>query len=461
MQSLYFLYLWALICPQIYLDMMKRLFLLPCLLLTVVTAFAQDNTQLVSGPMVGYCEMREALLWAQTNGPARVYFKYFTAAGDTFVTDAYQTRSSEGYVARLVANQVQPGTTYGYQVFVDGNEVKRTYALQFKTPPLWQYRTDPPAMKIAMGSCVYINDERYDRPGKPYGADYRIFESIHKTKPDLMLWLGDNVYYREADWYSRTGMVHRNTHTRATKEMQALLASTANYAIWDDHDFGPNDSDRTFRDKEVARELFSYFWGNPSYGVPGLDGGITTTFEWGDAQFFLLDDRYFRDPNNLKSGKRAILGEAQMDWFLHALASSTATFKVVCVGGQFLNTFPGYENFAAIAPEERQRIIDFIGVEQIRNVVFLTGDRHHSELSVIEKNGVKIYDFTVSPLTSGPHATPDEANALRVPGSHVGIRNFGTMEISGPRLARKFKLALFDTDGKPLWSQEFEADHRK
>ena len=173
----------------------------------------------------------------------------------------------------------------------------------FGRPPLWQYRSDPPEMKIALGSCVFINDEPFDRPGKPYGGDYRIFESIQREKPDLMLWLGDNTYLREADWYSRTGIIHRYTHTRNVEEMQALLASTSNYAIWDDHDYGPNDSDHTFRNKQMTLRAFQLFWGNPTYGLED-NGGITSSFEWGDAEFFLLDNRYFRTPNNKKTSTR-------------------------------------------------------------------------------------------------------------------------------------------------------------
>ena len=35
---------------------------------------------------------------------------------------------------------------------------------------------DPPDLKIALGSCAFINEEKYDRPGDPYGGNYEIFE---------------------------------------------------------------------------------------------------------------------------------------------------------------------------------------------------------------------------------------------------------------------------------------------
>ncbi|MEM6799787.1 MAG: alkaline phosphatase D family protein [Bacteroidota bacterium] len=441
--------------------LLTHLSLLFLLSLTQLNLSAQEtpftDNVLVAGPMVGYCEMREVMLWVQTNGSAIVQIEYTAGEGQpSYKTPAYQTRREQAFTAHLIADQVRPGTTYSYKLYINGKEVERPYDMIFQTPPLWQWRSDPPEMTLAMGSCAYINDEAYDRPGKPYGGEYQIFESIHKKNPDIMLWLGDNTYLREADWNTATGIIHRYTHTRQVEEMQALLASTANYAVWDDHDYGPNDSDYTYWGKRMTTKAFQLFWANPSYGLPG-EGGVTSTFEWGDAQFFMLDDRYFRDPNEKKTGSRSILGETQLDWFLDALISSKAKFKFVMIGGQVVNDAAVYENYAKVAPDERARILNTIIEEEIRNVIFLTGDRHHSELSLFEKNGIKIYDITSSPLTSGSHDAADEPNTLRVKDSHIGIRNFATLKLSGKRTERKAELKFFDADGKELWSYAFDA----
>lgn len=433
-----------------------------CLIFCLFTAWLpaqQAADLLLSGPMVGYCQMREVMIWVQTNGPAQVQIAYTLGPGNiVYKTPPFQTSVAEAYTARILADQVQPGETYTYEVFINGQKAERPYPTTFQTPPLWQYRTEPPEMKIALGSCSKINDDSYDRPGNPYGGEYQIFQSIQRQQPDMMLWLGDNNYLTPADWTTQTGIIHRYTHSRHVEEMQPLLASTANYAIWDDHDYGPNDSDHTFQNKLMTLRAFKLFWGNPSYGLPG-QGGITSSFEWGDAEFIMLDNRYFRSPNRKKRGTRTILGEDQLEWFLDKLVSSKATFKFVCIGGQVLNTADKFENYAAIAPEERETIIQAIAEEGVKNVIFLTGDRHHSEYSSMEKFGVNIIDFTVSPLTSGSHDASDEPNAHRVKGSHVGERNFGTIEITGTRKERKASFQLFDADGKPLWKKEVEAQY--
>ena len=433
---------------------MKQLTLTLWLWLAAGASLLAQTDVLQSGPMVGYSSMREALLWVQTTEAAEVQFAYSNGE-ETYRTQAYQTHAGEAFTARLVADQVQPGQTYTYELYLDGEQVERPYPMQFKTPPLWQYRSDPPEMRFALGSCTFVNEPRYDRPGDGYGGGYGIFETMAEAKPDFTLWLGDNTYLREADFYSQTGIMHRYTHTRSLPEMQPLLAVAPNYAIWDDHDYGPNNSDRSYREKATTLEAFKLFWGNPTYGIGEAIGGTVSMFEWGDAHFFLLDDRYFRTPNDLE-GERTILGAAQRQWLIDALVSSRAKWKFVCVGGQMLNPVEKYETFANIAPEEREAILAAIGQHEVRNVVFLTGDRHHSELSLTERNGIKIYDFTASPLTSGAHNAEDEANTLRVEGSQVGIRNYGLITLTGPRKARKLRFAFYDADGEELWAYEID-----
>ncbi|MCB0706667.1 MAG: alkaline phosphatase family protein [Saprospiraceae bacterium] len=433
-----------------------------CLVLLSSPIFGQ-NTLLQSGPMVGYSEMMEAMLWVQTNASAEVYFAYWDleAPQTRYVTSKKQTQAKDAFTAHLIADQIVPDKKYGYQLYINDQAVNLPYPTEFQSQELWDWRHDPPVIKMAVGSCAYVNEEVYDRPGNSYGGEYGIFESIHKMDPDLMLWLGDNTYLREVDYYSRTGILHRNTHTRSLPEMQALLASTHNYAIWDDHDFGPNDSDRSYIHKDLTLEAFKLFWGNPSYGVNG-QAGVTSFFHWGDADFFLLDNRYFRAPNYRKSTKRTMLGEDQLEWVIDALVSSGATWKFVAVGCQVLSDAEVYENYARLYPEEREYLLQRIEEEGILNVVFLTGDRHHTELCRKEfANGNVIYDLTVSPLTSGYPRGSDEVNDNLVDGTAVFDRNFGILEITGARTSREMLITIYDTDGVELWNYRIEAQYRK
>lgn len=418
-------------------------------------SFAQ-HPLLQSGPMLGYVDMKEVLLWAQTKQPATVYFEYWDKEkpSERFLTDAAITQKSTGYTAKCVADRVEPGRQYAYQLYINKEAVTLPYPTEFRTQPLWRWRTDPPTFTVAAGSCAYINEERYDRPGRPYGSNYQIFNAIAAQKPDLMLWLGDNSYLREPDWGTRTGMLHRFTYDRSIPELQPLLAATHHYAIWDDHDFGPNDSDGTWINKDLAWEVFQAFWGNPTFGLPGQKG-CTTQFQYADVDFFLLDNRYFRTPNNCKTCPCTVLGKEQLDWLRGALAASLAPYKVVAMGGQFLNTHATYETYANLCPAERDSLLAFIERENIRGVLFLTGDRHHTELSAYKNaRGNWVYDLTTSPLTSGVHAgAANEANQNRVSGTLVTQHNFALLRFSGPRTQRQVEISILSNEGTVLWKK--------
>ena len=434
---------------------MKKV-LLTLFLFQFAALFSQNNL-LQSGPMVGYCEMKEAMIWLQTTKDALVKIDYYAIDNpkDKFSSDTQKSESSNGFTNHIVLNKLQPGKQYHYDVFLDGKKVVLPYETTFSSKKLWLWREDAPDFTVAFGSCNYINEEALDRPGKGYGSGYEIYESIHAKNPNIMLWGGDNVYLREADWDSKTGIYHRYTHSRSIKELQPLLASTQNFAIWDDHDFGPNDGDRSFYFKYETQNAFKNFWANKTYGTDANQKeGIYSTFNWGDAQFFLLDDRFFKSPNDRLTGEKTIIGSIQFEWLIDALSSSKAAFKIIVIGGQVLNPsarFENYENY----PKEKEKLLSEIEANKIKGVLFLTGDRHFSELSKLNReNTYPLYDWTVSPLTSGVgNSYKDDVNKNRVEGSLFAQNNFGILSFSGNKANRQLKLTLFDVQGKELWNK--------
>lgn len=421
------------------------------------TALSQKSL-LQCGPMLGYSDFFEVMLWVQTKAPAKVQFAYWEkgATAKPALTEAATAKKAEGYAVHLIADQVLPGKVYNYELRINDQPVKVSYPTTFQTQAIWRWRNDPPNFKLAIGSCAYINEEQYDRPGKPYGGDYHIFTSMHAQRPDLMIWMGDNMYLREPDWNTKTGFIHRYTHSRSIAELQPFLASTHQYAVWDDHDYGPNDSDRSYVHKELATDAFKMFWGNPTYGLPG-QGGVTTFFQWADIDFFMLDNRYFRTPNNRKTGECTVLGKEQLEWLIDALAFSNATFKMVVLGGQVLTTYANFETMINLCPEERSYLLRRIEEEGFKNVIFLSGDRHHSELSkIVNAKGNAVYDFTASPLTAG-FRNVNEENLNRVEGTLVSQRNFGTLDFTGSVKERTVTMKIFDSNGKELWSHAVKA----
>src|SRR5207247_4532087 len=67
-------------------------------------------------------------------------------------------------------------------------------------------------------------------------------------------------------------MAARYRRQRGFAPLQKLLTATSHLAIWDDHDYGPNDSDTSYVMKGETLKLFGRYWPNPSFGLPDLPG---------------------------------------------------------------------------------------------------------------------------------------------------------------------------------------------
>ncbi|MCB9252753.1 MAG: alkaline phosphatase family protein [Flavobacteriales bacterium] len=410
--------------------------------------------------MLAHVDFREAGIWVMSHTD-KGKLEYWDMEDPIVkkIVEITPFKANERYIYVFTTGVLEPGKKYGYQYFdpSDKNRKDQPY-LTFKTPELWKWRKPAPDFSIAFGSCNYVNETRFDRPGKAYGDTATdIFNSIVKQNPDLMIWLGDNTYLREPDWGSKAGIYERYIHTRTQANLQKLLQHCPNYAIWDDHDFGPNDADGSFYNKDLTLNAFQDFWPNNNSTINGVNG-ITTAFDYGDAHFYLLDDRYNRTPDFCDSCKEeTILGQEQLSWLKMTLKSaSSSEFKIVCLGGQFLNNYKTYECYSNWE-HERAEIIEFINEHKIKNVIFLTGDRHFSELSMLKtQKGIRILDFTVSPLSSGVYKDSKEINDLALKGSHYDEnRNFGTLSFKGTGKERAFTFRLFDKFGKEVYQYSF------
>lgn len=412
-----------------------------------------QNVTVQSGPMNGYANLQEAVIWLQLTGSADVFAEAYLPNTDLEVaarSNEVETSAGNAYTAKLYFHGLKAGITYPYRIFINGKPVTFDYPTQLTIPPQWSYRTDPPEFNMAMGSCAYINESAYDRPGKPYGGGYEIYKSIYKSKPDVMLWLGDNNYLRAGEWWTLKGIQHQYTHSRSLPEMQPLLATGQHVAIWDDHDYGPNDATGSWVNKDLALKTFKDFWVNYSYGYDDLPG-ITSAYRYADIDFILMDNRYYRTEQYQNPEKEHIFGEKQTQRLIDLLKFSKSPFKIVVTGGQFVNNAKVYENHANYELE-RQYILDMLAEEDIKGVIFINGDRHHSEVSRLSlPNGNDVHEFTVSPLNSGANKNVTETNDNRIKGSLIQQRNYAVLNIKGAYRNRVLTLTYYDVNGEELF----------
>lgn len=286
-----------------------------------------------------------------------------------------------------------------------------------------------PLSRIHFGSCV-----KQTQP-------MPIFETIVQDRPEVFLMIGDNIY---ADTEDMEVMRAKYAQLNADPGFSMLRATCPILATWDDHDFGKNDAGEEYPKKREAQKIFSDFWGDPLNSPRRQREGVYDAQIIGPegqrVQIILLDTRYFRGP--LKTGERRVggpyypnddasvtmLGKAQWRWLEEQL-KQPAEIRIIATSIQFIAEAAGQETWSNL-PAERQRMIDLIETTEAAGVVFLSGDRHWSDLSV-QREGVPypLYDFTSSSLNQ-PHkrGTPTD-NRYRETEQTYHQANFGVIEI--------------------------------
>jgi len=288
---------------------------------------------------------------------------------------------------------------------------------------------EDPVSRIVFGSCA-----GQDRP-QPF------WEPINALRPQLFLFLGDNIY---ADTVDPVMLHHLYGKLGSQPGYRRLLQSgTTVMATWDDHDYGYNDAGEEHPHKrEFQREHLDFF-GVPVDSPRRRQEGIYNAQVFGPpgrrVQVIMLDMRYFRTP--LKKGRNGayaridranstFLGEVQWAWLKERLREP-ADLRLIGSSIQVVANQHPFEKWGNF-PQERARLLSVIRESKARGVIILSGDRHQAELSVMRGGvGYDLFDMTASSFNK-PHEAnnkgPIEANMYRM-GRVEREANFGVVRI--------------------------------
>jgi alkaline phosphatase D len=212
-------------------------------------------------------------------------------------------------------------------------------------------------------------------------SNHPIFSTIEARRPHFMLHMGD-LHYRNIGRDDITAF--RNAYDAVlTRSRQAsLFRRTPVVYMWDDHDYGPNDSDRTSRSRPSAR--LAYTEHVPHYPLAlqnGAVGSIQQEFTVGRVRFIVSDLRSERDPLSQADGAgKSMLGAPQRDWLVAAFtrAASDQVPLVFWVGSVPWITREGDpEHGWQPYSWERQWLADRLAsLGLARRLVMLSGDAH-------------------------------------------------------------------------------------
>lgn len=285
--------------------------------------------------------------------------------------------------------------------------------------------------KIAFGSCGHQS------------SPLKILDIVVQHKPDLFIFLGDNIY---GDTYDMKVLESKYKELNSKPTFQNLRNNVDIVATWDDHDYGWNDAGRHYPFKNESKELFLNFFKEPLNSERRKHEGIYTSYMYAvngkKLQVILLDVRTFRD--NLKEYKgemandkryfyrldyapyqvddSTLLGKEQWAWLEKELMKP-ADIRLIGSGSQFGIEFNGYESWANF-PHEQKKFLDIIKKTRANGVLFLSGDVHYAEISKLNVPGIyPIYDITSSGLSSTWHFATPNKNRIEGPvmENHFGL----------------------------------------
>ncbi len=261
-------------------------------------------------------------------------------------------------VVAMSVNRLLPGTGYYYAVEVD-SELDRGRRGEFST-----FREGAFSFTFAFGS-----DART-------GSNGAVFDAIRAANPLFYLMLGD-IHYADITTNKRSAFWEALDEVLSAPAQAALYRSVAAAYVWDDHDYGGDDSDSRSDSRDAARLAYHEYVPHYPFASGRDVGPVYQAFSVGRVRFILTDARSERDTGSSGSS-RTLLGEQQKAWLLRELLLANYTHALIV----WVNPDPwiaredsGADDWGGFAAERRQ-IADFIAQHQINRLVMLGGDAH-------------------------------------------------------------------------------------
>jgi phosphodiesterase/alkaline phosphatase D-like protein len=163
-----------------------------------------------------------------------------------------------------------------------------------------------------------------------------VFDTIRAADLDFYIHLGD-LHYRDVAVNDEALFQSAYDETFRRPRQRDLWSSLSTYYMWDDHDYGPNDSDRDAPGREAAISAYRRRVPSPPLAQP--DGAPYSSFVRGRVRFILTDVRSERAPKGAfgtTSPNQVMFTPEQRDWFFAEILAAQSAGQVVV----WCNTLP-------------------------------------------------------------------------------------------------------------------------
>jgi phosphodiesterase/alkaline phosphatase D-like protein len=372
---------------------------------------------------------------------------------DAMKLDIEAAADSDGIVVFRLAG-LQSNQEYSYSVEVNGEYGRSGRFHTFSEGPM--------SFRIGFASCATT------------GSNHRIFSTLENLQLHLFIHMGDFHY---EDIATNNPSLFRQAFDRvlSSPRQGSFYRSTPVAYVYDDHDYGPDDSDGTSPTKPAA--LQSYQQIVPHYPLSGVVGKVSTihqAFTIGRVRFLMLDVRSGRTPQTEPDGPdKTMLGKEQLEWLHGELREAAQHYPLVVLVNPvswITKKTPGKSDGWELYNHERTAIADMIKESGLANrLIMLSGDGH---MAAIDDGTNSNYASSHAPdekafpvvhaapldryprIKGGPysHGASAPYRWLRI----LKIKQFGLMDLEDDGDRLQLQLSCRNADGKILKNLELK-----
>lgn len=368
---------------------------------------------------------------------ARIYLHEGEDFKDTLGrTDIIETKAATYFTGTANFKGLKPDKSYYYTLATEFSTA--VISGSFKTFP-----EGPASFTVAFGSCART------------GSDNPVFATINAMEPLFYMNVGD-FHYENISNNCSYNFAKAYFDILNSKYQRELYSTRPFIYIWDDHDYGPNNSAADAPCREEALEAYRLFIPHYPLTFEKDKDPISQSFIAGRVRFILTDLRSQKERPQYRGCERVKEGtnfgnNEHLEWFQKELLDARDNNQIVA----WVNPVPWISDERSLDykcnknddwggyTEERRKIADFIKENNIK-IFMLSGDAHMLAIDDGSNSGYATGGGAAFPVF---HAAPlDKRGTFKGgPYSHGYSRKrgqFGVVEVvdsGGDRICITFK----------------------
>lgn len=328
------------------------------------------------------------------------------------------SEESSNRAVRLEVTGLTANTDYYCAVEVDG---------QLLTEKVGRFRTLPSGPSSF--KAVFAGDAST-------GSNATVFDTIRAQNPLFFFHLGD-LHYENINTNSLAAYLAAYDAVMASERQAQLYREVPTFYMWDDHDYGPNDSHGSSPGRDAACEAFRLRVPHPALEETGTTDPVYYSFEVGRVMFIVTDQRSMASNKTATdNSSKTMLGTTQKTWFKGLLSDPANDGKLfVWICSRVFGGVPtaGADHWGGFTTE-RTELCDHIQSECPGRLCVISADMHSlaiddgSNHDFVTSGSEPIPTFQCAPLDRT--SAQFHGGATYSEGQWTNNGQFGVMEIT-------------------------------